>query len=107
MTELLEFLFWCILIVNAVEMFTCESPTQVYLFLIMTFARGQDIQRLRYLGYDRACDLHPFLVKLEKKGAFFAKWLNENVTFFVDNFHVAKHNVMNHTLESVAAKCQT
>ena len=81
----------CGVIVNTVEMYTCESPTQVYLFLIMTFARGQDIQRLRYLGYDRACDLHPFLVNLEKKGAYFAKWLNDKVSFFVDNFHVAKH----------------
>ena len=60
----------CGVIVNTVEMFTCESPTQVYLFLIMTFARGQDIQRLRYLGYDRACDLHPFLQNLEKREPF-------------------------------------
>lgn len=81
----------CGVIVNTVEMYTCESPTQVYLFLLMTFARGQDIQRLRYLGYDRACDLHPFLRNLESKGAFFAKWLNEKVTYFVDSFHVAKH----------------
>ena len=81
----------CGVIVNSVEMFTYESPTQVYLFLIITFTRGQNIQRLRYLGYDRACDLHPFLQNLEKKGAFFAKWLNDKVTFFVDNFHVAKH----------------
>ena len=57
----------------------------------MTFAREQDIQRLRYLGYDRACDLHPFLENLERKGAYFAKWLNEKVTFFVDSFHVSKH----------------
>lgn len=81
----------CGIIVNTAEMYTCESPTQVYLFLILTFAHGQDIQRLRYLGYDRACDLHPFLQNLEIKGAFFAKWLNDKVTFFVDNFHVAKH----------------
>ena len=63
----------CGVIVNSVEMFACESPTQVYLFLIMTFARGQDIQRLRYLGYDRACDLHPFLQNLEKKRSLFCE----------------------------------
>ena len=30
-------------IVNTCKMYTCESPTQVYLFLVMTFARGRDI----------------------------------------------------------------
>ena len=44
----------CGVIVNTTEMYTCESPTQVYLFIVMTFTRGQDIDRLRYLGYDRA-----------------------------------------------------
>ena len=34
----------CGVIVNTCEMYTCESPTQVYLFLIMTFARGRDIE---------------------------------------------------------------
>ena len=72
-------------------MYTCESPTQVYLFLIMTFGRGQDIDRLHYLGYDRACDLHPYLCNLERKGAYFAKWLNRRVQFLVDSFHVAQH----------------
>ena len=72
-------------------MYTCESPTQVYLFLVMTFGRGQDIDRLHYLGYDRACDLHPFLCNLEKKGAYFAKWLNRRVKFLVDSFHISRH----------------
>ena len=81
----------CGIFVNTCEMYTCESPTQVYLFLIMTFAREQDITRLKYLGYDRSCDLHPFFENLESKGAYFAKWLNSKVTFFVDSFHVAKH----------------
>ena len=48
----------CGVIVNTSEMYTCESPTRVYLFLVMSFARGNDIDRLHYLGYDRACDLH-------------------------------------------------
>ena len=81
----------CGVIVNTAEMYTCESPTQVYLFIIMTFARGRDIERLRYLGYDRACDLHPFLCNLERKGAYFAKWLIGRVKFLVDSFHVARH----------------
>ncbi len=60
----------CGIVVNFTEMFTCESPTQMYLFLVFTFARGRDFDRLRYVAYDRACDLHPFLINLEKKGAY-------------------------------------
>ena len=81
----------CGVIVSTCEMYTCESPTQVYLLLILTLARGRDIGRLKYLGYDRACDLHPFICKLAKKGAYFAKWLPRYVTFLVDSFHVRKH----------------
>jgi hypothetical protein len=52
----------CGIIANFTEMFTCESPTQAYIFIYNTFGRSlQDLQRLRYLGYDRSCDLHPFL----------------------------------------------
>ena len=67
-------------------MYTCESPTQVCLFLV-TFGHGE---RLRYLGYVRVCDLHPFLCNVESKEGFFAKWLNRNVSFFVDSY-VGKH----------------
>ncbi len=69
----------CGIVVNFTEMFTCESPTQIYLFLVFTFARGHDFDRLRYIAYDRACDLHPFLINLEKKGAYFTKHLLRNV----------------------------
>ena len=69
----------CGVIVNTSEMYTCESPTQVHLFLVTTFGQGDDIKRLRYLGYDRACDLHPFLCNVEPKGGFFAKLLNRNL----------------------------
>ena len=34
----------CGAFVNITEMYTCESPTQVYLFLVMTFARAHDIE---------------------------------------------------------------
>ena len=81
----------CGVIVNACEMYTCESPTQVYIFLITTFARGRDIERLRYIGYDRACDLHPFMRNLSEKGAYFATWLLRHVSFLVDSFHVRNH----------------
>ena len=71
-------------------MFTCESMAQVF-FLINSFGRGRDISAIRYLGYDRACCLHPYLKNLKKKEAPFAKYILKNVKFLVDRFHVAKH----------------
>ena len=35
-------------IVNFSEMFTCESPTQMYIFLTFTFGHGRDIDRLMW-----------------------------------------------------------
>ena len=73
-------------------MFTCESPTQVFLFLLRTFVHDTDsVLRLRYLGYDRACDLKPFLVNQAKKGSAGAILLLERVKFLVDKFHCEKH----------------
>jgi hypothetical protein len=81
----------CGIVVNFTEMFSCESPTQMYVFLVFTFAHGNDIDRLKFVAYDRACDLHPFLCNLEKKGTYFAKFLLDHCKFCVDRFHVAKH----------------
>ena len=73
-------------------MYTCESPTQCYVFLYTTFGRSlDDLARLKYLGYDRTCDLHPFLKNLMKKGSLGAKILLENVKFMVDLWHCNKH----------------
>ena len=49
------------------------------------------ILRLRYLGYDSACDLKPFLVNQAKKGSAGAILLLERVKFLVDKFHCEKH----------------
>ena len=66
----------CGIIVKAQEMYTCESCTQVYAFLLLTFGRTtDDLMRLKFVGYDRACDLHPFLSNLSKKGNVGAKIL--------------------------------
>ena len=83
----------CGIVVNFSEMFTCESPTQMYVFLRLsfTFGHGRDIDRLRYVVYDRSCDLHPFLCNLEKKGAYLASFLLKHVKFLVDRFHVEGH----------------
>lgn len=82
----------CGIIVNFMEMFTCESPTQVYVFVYTTFGRClEDLRRLRYLGYDRACDFHPFLKNLAKKGSIGANILLDNMGMMVDLFHCKKH----------------
>ena len=81
----------CGIVVNIGEMYTSESMTQMYLFLLQTFGRGDDIQHLRYLGYDRACGFHPFLVNLKKKDIYLATYLLEHVKFMVDRFHVNGH----------------
>ena len=82
----------CRIIVNFAEMFSCESPTQSFVFVYTTFRRSlDDLSRLKYLGYDRACDLHPFLRNLMKKGSLGAKILLENVKFMVDLWHCIKH----------------
>ena len=72
-------------------MFTSESLTQVFLFVLRTLTKTpEQFLRLRYLGYDRACALEPFL-KNQKNGSAGAKLLLEHVKFLVDIFHVAKH----------------
>jgi len=40
---------------------------------------------LKYCGYDRACDLHPFIEGMSKKGGVGAKIIDEHVKFLVDN----------------------
>ncbi len=81
----------CGIILNICEMYTCESMTQMYLFLVLTVGHGDLIKRLKYLGYDRACSLEPFLQNLSKKGTYFAKYLLRNTKFLVDKFHCEKH----------------
>jgi len=81
----------CGIVLNWTEMYTSESLTQMYFFLAFTFGRGQDIQHLKYLGYDRACGLQPFLQNIAKKQVPFAAYLLENVKFLVDRFHIKGH----------------
>ena len=82
----------CGIIANFTEMYTCESPTQAYIFIYTTFGRSLcDLERLKYLGYDRSCDLHPFLRNLQKKGSLGAKILLDHVKFMVDLWHCNKH----------------
>ena len=52
------------------------------------FGHGRNIDRLKYIAYDRICDLHPFLCNLQ---ANLADFLLKNVKFLVDMFHVEGH----------------
>jgi len=82
----------CGIVVSMTEMLTCESQTQVFLFLLRTFTKNIEcFQRLKYVGYDRACGLVPFLRNQCKNGSAGAKLLLDNVKFLVDIFHVSKH----------------
>ena len=47
--------------------------------------------KLKFVGYDRASDFHPFLINLSKKGNDGAKILLNHVKFLIDIFHVLKH----------------
>ena len=47
--------------------------------------------RLWFVGYDRACQLQPYLQKQAAAGSAGAKLLVENVEFLVDKFHCEKH----------------
>ena len=59
----------CGVVVNFMEMYTCESPTQAYVFLWLTFGRSlEELKCLKYCGYDRACDLHPFVQRMKRNG---------------------------------------
>ena len=59
----------CGIVVSMTEMFTSESYTQVFLFILGTFCGNlEHFNRLRYLGYDRACGLVPFLKNQAQNG---------------------------------------
>ena len=82
----------CGIILGFEEMYTCESPTQAYLFVLKHFFKDERrSSNLKYLGYDRSCDLHPFLCNLAKQGNEFAKLLLDELEFLVDLFHCNKH----------------
>ena len=51
----------CGIVVSMTKMFTSESYTQVFLFILRTFCSNlEHFKRLGYLGHDRACGLMPF-----------------------------------------------
>ena len=72
------------------EMYTAESLSGVFLWLIDLFGESPSTNMINGIIYDRACDLHPFLKRLSKEGNNAAKEYKK-IIHIVDIFHVEKH----------------
>lgn len=79
----------CGYIINFMEMFTAESQSQVALLLFETF--HDRWEHSKFVGYDRSCDLEPFLSRLARKGNALAQASVANTKFVVDRFHIRGH----------------
>ena len=73
------------------EMYTAESLSQIFLYLIDVFGEEPDSNCLNGIVYDRACDLEPFISRLKNEGNQAAKNFTK-IKFMVDIFHVEKHS---------------
>ena len=71
------------------EMYTAESLSDVFTYLIDVFGENLSPLQLNGIVYDRACDLHPFLKRLQINGNDVASKY-ENLSYIVDIFHVEK-----------------
>lgn len=78
----------CGIITAVSEMYTCESSSQVFAFLLRTLS---ECAAINYIGYDRACEFEPFWKKLAAKGNPGAQLLLNKLEFLVDIFHVIRH----------------
>ena len=78
----------CGVIIDFREMFTSESPSQLFVQLLQLC--DEDNTNIKYISYDRACEFTSFLTNLAKKGnPGAAKLLN--LKFLVDRFHIKGH----------------
>ena len=85
------------------EMYTAESLSNVFLFLIDLFGQYPNVDQISGIVYDRACDLHPFLKRLSKEGNETASQF-KLLTHIVDIFHAEKHTQAKCTLSSDQCK---
>lgn len=79
----------CGIILHHAEMLTCESASQLFVQLLRL--QCDTGAKLKYVGYDRACEFHPFLKNLSKKGNVGASLLLNSTQFLVDKFHIKGH----------------
>jgi len=85
------------------EMYTAESLSNVFLFLVDLFGQCPTANQITGIVYDRACDLHPFLKRLSKEGNEAASNF-KLLTHIVDIFHAEKHTKLKCTLSSEECK---
>lgn len=78
----------CGVIIDYREMLTCESASQLFVQLLNLV--DQPTVNIKYIGYDRACEFHPFLRNLQKKGNQGAEVLLD-LKYVVDRFHIKGH----------------
>ena len=79
----------CGVIISFTELYTMESCTQVFAFLLHL---AEQSRAIKCVVYDRGCELHPFLKNLAKiKKNPGAQKLLDTMDFMVDIFHVKKH----------------
>ena len=79
----------CGIIVDVRELLTCESPSQV-MAQLLTLRCDRKV-KFSYVGYDRACELKPFLNNLARKGNMGAVILLDDTDYIVDRFHIKGH----------------
>ena len=74
------------------EMYTAESLSNIFLWLIDLFGEKPSPEILKGIVYDRACDLHPFINRLYSEGNSTAK-AYKDLAFIVDIFHAENHTM--------------
>lgn len=82
----------CGIRISHVEMYTAESLSMVFSTLIDVFTPTPVPEVIKYIIYDRSCDLHPFLIRLAKEGNPAATIFSQ-MQFIVDIFHAEKHTM--------------
>ena len=74
------------------EMYTAESLSNVFLWMIDLFGEKPLPELLKEVVYDRACDLCPFVNRLANEGSVIAGNYKD-LSYIVDIFHAEKHTM--------------
>jgi len=78
----------CGIIIDHWEMYTCESAGQLFVQLLKLIDDHGD--KLKYVGYDRACEFQPFVERLHQNRNAGAAELSK-LKYLVDRFHIRGH----------------
>ena len=89
----------CGILLAHYEMFSAESLSSVFTYLIDTFSTNPSSTDINGIVYDRACDLHPYLSRLGAEGNEVAMKFSQ-LKHIVDVFHSEKHTLPKCVLEN-------